>query len=115
MRRVTYLRSTIALGVVVAAVLVTSQQACTPSRRPGPVAFTVPSAGRVPAGDRQTVIRPSPSGEPVVFVLTRVGDKHQLRTAGADPLCLEIERGGAAEVATCDDSRAGQFFTLTAR
>ena len=131
MPRVTHRRTAIAL----AAGLVLSQLACTPRPRvAGPVAFTAPStANAILEGKRQVVIRPVPSAESIVavgadgrlsttdgeaahslFVLTPVGDKHQIRTPGADASCMGVTDEGAVIAGACDSGRAGQLFTITA-
>lgn len=106
-------------------------------------ATSSPSAGGstedILDGDRQVALKPHPGAGSVLavdtkgrldvtdgpgaysrFVLTKVGDRHQIRTAEADPSgersCMGIKSNGEAPLtvvaAVCDASSTGQLFRL---
>lgn len=97
------------------------------------------AADPILAGKRQVVIKPIPSFESIVaidgkgrlnltdgeaefvlFVLSPVGDKFQIKTAkpgdGKKAACIGVKNNGSnpltAVAATCDTKRAGQLFTI---
>jgi hypothetical protein len=112
-----------------------------PSSPAAPASPAVPaSENPILAGKRQVVIKPVPGFESIVavdakgrlgltdgeaehglFVLTPVGDKHQIKTAkaaaGGEPSCMGIKKNGSAPLtvvaAACDTGRPGQLFTIT--
>ncbi len=98
------------------------------------------SQGEILDGERQIVLKPVPGFESVLavddkgrltltdgpgvislFVLTRVGDRHQIRTAKDDGTgerpCMGLKSNGSNPLtvvaAVCDTSATGQLFRIT--
>lgn len=140
-------RTTVFFGVLTAGLMLTQQACSPVDRPSNnPIAFTAPTeaasattskpADPILAGQRKVVIKPIPSFESIVavddtgrlgltdgesahslFVLTPVGGKFQIKTAGSNPSCLGIKNNGSASLtvvaATCDTTRAGQLFDIS--
>ncbi len=120
-----------------------------PAVTPAPTTSAAPSPAEsqpggsqedILSGERQVVLKPVPSFESVLavddkgrltltdgpgvfslFVLTKVGDRHQIRTATDDGTgerpCMGIKSNGSEPLtvvaAVCDAGAAGQLFRIT--